>query len=114
MTKPSPLDARIVAPATADFIRGCQARVTCHLGEGAALAGAYLRHRLSADADLFVHDRAEHRILVAALPEIGESLGVEVLIDRDAGGFVRARLAGPDAVVEVDIVHEAIPDLEQA
>lgn len=110
---PSPvLDARIVAPATADFIRACQARVMCHLGGGAALAGAYLRHRLSADADLFVHGRAEHRILIDVLPEIAEQLGIEARIDRDAGGFVRVRLVGPAVGVEVDIVHEAVPDLE--
>jgi hypothetical protein len=28
-----------------------------HLGDGAALAGVYLRHRVSEDADLFVHER---------------------------------------------------------
>jgi hypothetical protein len=112
MAEPSILDPRVVAPATADFIRACQARVPCHLGGGAALAGAYLRHRLSAGAALFVHDRAEHRVLVEVLPEIGKDLGIEVRIDRDAGSFVRVRLYGPAPAVEVDIVYEAVPDIE--
>lgn len=113
MTKPpSALDARVVSPLTAEFIRACQAKVPCHLGGGAALAGAYLHHRLSTDADLFVHDREAHRVLVGVLPSIGSDLGIQVRIDRDAGTYVRARVVAPALTVEVDVVHEAVADLE--
>jgi len=73
MVQSSGLDTRVVSEAGASFIRACQSRVACHLGGGAALAGAYLHHRLSADVDLFVHDRASHRLLVDALPDLGRA-----------------------------------------
>ncbi|MBN2574488.1 MAG: nucleotidyl transferase AbiEii/AbiGii toxin family protein [Deltaproteobacteria bacterium] len=112
MARPSALDERVVAPAAAGFIRACQARVPCHLGGGAALAGAYLHHRVSADADLFVHDREGHRLLVGALPGIGQELGLDIRVDRDAGTFLRAHVATAPVPIAVDIVHEALPDLE--
>jgi hypothetical protein len=113
MTKPpSTLDARVVPPLAAEFIRACQAKVPCHLGGGAALAGAYLHHRISADADLFVHDRDAHRILVGVLPGIGSDLGIQVRIDRDAGTYVRACVVAPALTIEVDVVHEAVADVE--
>jgi hypothetical protein len=112
VARPRGLDPRIVSPAAAGLIRACQARVPCHLGGGAALAGAYLHHRLSADADLFVHDRSEHRVLVGALPDLGRELGLDVRIDRDAGTYVRAHVTIAPTPLEVDIIHESLPDLE--
>lgn len=111
-TVPRFLDSRVVPPLAAEFIRACQAKVPCHLGGGAALAGAYLHHRISADADLFVHDRESHRLLVGVLPDIGRDLGLDVRIDRDAGTVVRARVVATAMTVEVDVVHEAVADLE--
>lgn len=90
---PDAFDSRIVAPDELRFLQACQRRVPFHLGGGAALAGLHLRHHLSADMDLFVHDREAHRDLVRALPTIGEASGTSVTVIRDAGSLVRARLA---------------------
>ncbi len=76
---PAGFDPRIVGPGVLSFLQACQKVQTFHLGGGAALAGVHLRHRLSADADLFVHDRDGHRDLVRVLPTVG------------AGSFVRSR-----------------------
>jgi hypothetical protein len=61
-------DRRVVPDFVLDFVRACQARVSCHLGGGAALAGAYLGHRTTGDIDLFVHDAEDMRALVGLLP----------------------------------------------
>ncbi len=42
-------DRRVVPAPVLEFIRACQSRVPCHLGGGAALAGAYLGHRMTGD-----------------------------------------------------------------
>lgn len=107
-------DPRIVGPDTLTFLRACQRVVPCHLGGGAALAGVHLRHRLSADADLFVHDKGSHRDLVRALPEIGAEQGTPVSVMRDAGSFVRARAQFATGALELDVVFEPVPDLEPA
>jgi hypothetical protein len=64
-------DRRIVTSDELTFLQACQRAVPFHLGGGAALAGVHLRHRLSADADLFVHDQDRHRDLVRELSPIG-------------------------------------------
>ncbi len=74
----------------------------------------HLRHRLSADADLFVHDRAAHRDLVRALPEVGAANGTPVTLLRDAGSFVRARLQLADHAIELDVIFDPVADLEPA
>jgi hypothetical protein len=107
-------DRRIVTADELVFLRACGRVAPFHLGGGAALAGVHLRHRLSADADLFVHDRDHHRDLVRALPVIGEDCGTPVTVVRDAGTFVRATLAGPTRRIEIDVVYEPIPDIEPA
>jgi len=109
---PSGFDPRIVAPEALSFLQACQRVVPFHLGGGAALAGVHLRHRLSMDADLFVHDREAHRDLVRALPEIGLANGTPVRLVRDAGSLVRARLDRATGPLELDIVFELVPDLE--
>jgi len=105
-------DRRIVGPEALGFLQACQRVAPCHLGGGAALAGLHLRHRLSADADLFVHEPTAHRDLVRALPDLGAATGTPVKILRDAGGFVHARLDLPTGPLELDVIHEPVQDLE--
>lgn len=107
-------DRRIVRPELLRFLQVCGRRVPFHLGGGAALSGVHLRHRLSADADLFVHSRDAHRDLVRALPSIGAETGVPVSILRDAGSLVRARLEVAGDAVELDVVFEPVADIEPA
>lgn len=110
----SAFDPRIVPPDAVSFLQACQRAVPFHLGGGAALAGVHLRHRLSMDADLFVHDRESHRDLVRALPEIGAGNGTPVSLVRDAGSLVRARLDAKAGPLELDVVFDPAPDLETA
>lgn len=105
-------DRRVVSESVLEFVRSCQVRIPCHLGGGAALAGAYLGHRMTGDIDLFVHDADEMRTLVDWLPSLAKSGGISVTLLRDVGHLVRARLSGPDGrSIEVDIVHEPSADL---
>jgi hypothetical protein len=94
------------------LVRSCQRRVDCHLGGGAALSGAYLGHRLSGDVDLFCHDPAGVRALVRELPDVGRECGLPIALVRDSGTFVRARVSVPGRPLELDLVHESLPDLE--
>ena len=107
-------DPRIVRPEVVSLLRECQRRVPFHLGGGAALAGVHLRHRLSADADLFVHGQEAHRELVRQLPEIGAANGTPVTVVRDGGSFVRASLELPDGATELDVVFDSVPGIEPA
>jgi hypothetical protein len=107
-------DPRIVGPGELSFLQACQRAVPFHLGGGAALAGVHLRHRLSEDADLFVHSRDAHRDLVRALPDIGRANGMPVSVLRDGGSFVRARLQLSSHSIELDVIFEPVPDLESA
>ena len=104
-------DRRVVSERALMFVRACQQRVPCHLGGGAALAGAYLRHRLSNDIDLFVHDARDQRDLVASLRDIAQETGCVVTLQRDAGSHVRGQLDLRDSVLELDVVHEPLEDL---
>jgi hypothetical protein len=105
-------DRRVVPDFVLDFVRACQGRILCHLGGGAALAGAYLGHRTTGDVDLFVHDAAEMRALVGLLPGAAADAGIGITLLRDVGHLVRARLEGRDGnSVEVDVVHEPIADI---
>lgn len=104
-------DRRVVPDFVLDFIRACQARIPCHLGGGAALAGAYLGHRTTGDIDLFVHDAEDMRALVHLLPGAAEEAGIGVTLVRDVGHLVRAQLETEGNSVEVDIVHEPVGDL---
>jgi hypothetical protein len=105
-------DRRVVPDFVLDFVRACQARVPCHLGGGAALAGAYLGHRTTGDIDLFVHDAEEMRALVGLLPGAAAEAGIDVTLLRDVGHLVRAQVEARDGnSVEVDVVHEPVADL---
>jgi hypothetical protein len=108
----SGFDSRIVGPQELSLLRACGRIVPFHLGGGAALAGVHLRHRLSADADLFVHDRESHRQLVRALPAVGDENATPVSILRDAGTIVRARADLARGPLELDVIYEPVPDLE--
>ncbi len=109
---PAGFDPRIVGPGVLSFLQACQKVQTFHLGGGAALAGVHLRHRLSADADLFVHDREGHRDLVRVLPSVGAANGTPVVVLRDAGSFVRSRLQLGDHAIELDVIFDPVADLE--
>ena len=105
-------DRRVVPDFVLDFVRECQTRIPCHLGGGAALAGAYLSHRMTGDVDLFVHDAEEMRALVGLLPGVAAETGTGVTLLRDVGHLVRAQLEFQDGDSrEVDIVHEPVADI---
>ncbi len=108
----STFDRRVVPDFCVRFIRACQERVPCHLGGGAALAGAYLGHRMTGDIDLFVHDAEDMRSLVGLLPGAAREAGISVTLLRDAGHLVRAQLEdGAGNKVDVDVVHEPVADI---
>lgn len=109
----SAFDRRVVPSAILAFIRECQRRVPCHLGGGAALAGAYLRHRVTGDIDLFAHQADEMRTLVRVLSDAADAAGVSVTVVRDAGALVRAIVQWSDGELELDVVHEPVPDIEE-
>jgi len=105
-------DRRVVPDFVLDFVRACQRRIPCHLGGGAALAGAYLGHRTTGDIDLFVHDAEEMRVLVGFLSSAAEDAGIDFTLLRDVGHLVRAQLKARDGnSVEVDVVHDPVPDI---
>ena len=108
----STFDRRVVPDAILEVIRACQRRVPCHLGGGCALSGAYLSHRLSGDVDLMCHEPSEVRLLMAELPAVARETGTKIELKRDAGTFVRASLKTADQSLELDVVHEAVTDLE--
>jgi hypothetical protein len=105
-------DRRVVPDFVLDFVRACQTRIPCHLGGGAALAGAYLGHRTTGDIDLFVHDAENMRALVGLLSGAAEDAGIAVTLLRDVGHLVRAHVEARDgSSVEVDVVHEPVADI---
>lgn len=108
----STFDRRVLSDSSLDFVRACQRRVDCHLAGGAALAGAFLGHRVSRDIDLFCHDPVEHRVLAADLASIAREVDGRIQIQRDGGSFLRAALMLPDHALLLDVVHEAQPDIE--
>jgi hypothetical protein len=106
-------DRRVVPDFALAFVRACQARVPCHLGGGAALAGVYLGHRTTGDLDLFVHDTEDLRALAKLLSAAAADAGTELTLLRDAGHLVRAQLQARDGrSLEVDLVYEPIADIE--
>lgn len=108
----SRFDRRVLPSSVLDFVRACQERVPCHLGGGAALSGAYLGHRMTGDVDLFAHDAEQMRWLVRILPELAAGIDLSLTILRDVGFLVRARIESSEGRVEVDLVHEPLPDVE--
>ncbi len=108
----STFDPRVVPAAVVVLLRELQRHVPCHLAGGAALSGLHLAHRLSADIDLFCHKAQDVRDLVRDLPSVATRSGAEIRIVRDAGSVVRATVRLAAHALELDVVHEALPDLE--
>jgi hypothetical protein len=67
---------------------------------------------VTGDIDLFSHDAEEMRVLVRVLSDVAAEAKVSVTVLRDAGSLVRARMESPEVTIEVDVVHEPIPDIE--
>lgn len=109
----SRFDRRVITEQALDFIRACQERVPCHLAGGVAVAGTIPAIGCH-DLDLFVHDREAHRELVNALPEVSQRVSSSVQILRDGGNHVRGRIDFGGDGLELDVVHEALPDLDAA
>ena len=103
------LDQRIVGPDTSRVIRSCQRRIPSILGGGAALSGAYLHHRFSADVDLFFPSRADLREMVRQLPEVAEEIGTGIQVVRDGGTHVRVAFDPTQSAVEMDLVFDPSP-----
>jgi hypothetical protein len=61
---------------------------------------------------LFCHDAEFVRSLVRDLPDVARECRGDIRVVRDAGTFVRATVSLPGHAFELDLVHEALPDLE--
>ena len=109
---PSAFDRRVTPEPVLQLIRALQRRAPAHHAGGAAHGGLYLSHRLSADIDLFCHEAEAVRSLVRQLPEVGRECGAEIRVVQDAGAFVRATVSVEGHALELDLVHEAVPDIE--
>jgi hypothetical protein len=109
---PARFDSRIVGPRELRVLQACQRRVASLLGGGAALAGVYLHHRLSADADLFFHSQDALREMISLLPDVAAETGVDISVRRDAGTFVRVALSPGPPALEIDFVFNPTPQIE--
>jgi hypothetical protein len=108
----SAFDPRVVPPPVVNLIRSIQRRTPCHLGGGAALSGAHLAHRLSNDVDLIFHDLETLREAVRELPAVEAECGAKIAVVRDAPTFVRATVELGGRSLALDLIHEAVPDVE--
>lgn len=104
-------DRRVLPGEVLSLVRACQQVVPAHLAGGAALSGAHLGHRLSKDIDLFCHRAEDVRDLVRGIGQVGSACGAEIAVVRDAGTHVRARVRLSVGELEMDIVHEGVPDI---
>lgn len=105
-------DRRVVPEAIIKLIRNVQSREVCHLAGGAALSGAHLAHRLSADIDLFVHEATAHRRTCRHVSDVVQEAGGSIHVIQDAGAFWRARITLGALVTECDLIHESVADIE--
>jgi len=105
-------DRRVASDAVLELVRKVQSVVPAHLAGGVALSGAHLRHRLSKDIDLFCHRPEDVRALVRELPLLGGEIAFQIV--RDEGTFVRGTVRIASETIALDIVFEALPDLEPA
>jgi hypothetical protein len=105
-------DRRITPEPVLELVRALQRRAISHLAGGAALGGLYLSHRLSADVDLFCHESEAVRSLALALPDVARECGAQIRVVQNAGSFVRAAVSLPGHALELDLVHEAVADIE--
>ena len=109
----SKFDDRVVPDQVLDVVRACQERVACQLGGGAALSGAHLGHRLSRDVDLVCRRPEDVRSLVRELPGVARKQNAKIELVRDAGTFVRASVVTSSHSLELDIVYDGSPPIEQ-
>lgn len=54
------------------------------------------------------------RGLARQLPELAKASDLDLTVQRDVGHLVRARVSSGSTVVELDVIHEPVPDLEPA
>jgi hypothetical protein len=59
------------------------------------------------------HDAADVRLLTIELAAIARETSTRIELMRDAGAMVRAALFVGEQKLDLDLVHEALPDLEQ-
>jgi hypothetical protein len=107
----SEFDRRILPDSVIEFLRAAQRIAPCRLGGGSALAGAWLSHRLSRDIDLFFGERTALRQFLPNLNEVASSTGGSALVVRDSGTHVRATLRLGGQMLELDLVHDSLPDI---
>jgi hypothetical protein len=107
-------DRRIVGDRDLSIVQACQRRIPSRLGGGAALAGVYLHHRLSNDADLFFNTRESLREMIALLPDVATETHTIITVARDAGTYVRVAISPSDAGIEMDLVFDPTPIVESA
>ena len=107
----SKFDRRVLSDSTIEFVRAVQCIAPCRLGGGSALAGAWLSHRLSRDLDLFFADRSALRQFLPELNEVASRAGGSTNVVRDSGTHVRATLDLGIQMLELDLVHDSLPDI---
>lgn len=107
-------DRRVVSEPVRALMVTLSTAAPFHLGEGAALSGVHLAHRLSDDIDLFVHSSEAIRDLARALPSAAAAHGGSASIVRDGGMHVRAELVVGGRQLRADLVHEPQVDLGEA
>ncbi len=105
-------DPRVMTPGAVDLVRHLQRRAPCRLVGGAALSGAHLHHRLSADIDLFCQTAEDVRAIVRDLATVARETGASIEVVRDAGSFVRCTARMGKQSLDLDVAYDAAPDLE--
>ncbi len=63
---------------------------------------------------MFCHEAEQVRILSREIGSIGQEAKVGLSVLRDAGTFVRCGVSGLTEPLEIDFLHEPLPDLEPA
>lgn len=109
----SQFDRRIVPDEVLEVIRALQEVVACPVGGGAALSGAHLGHRLSRDVDVICRRAEDVRSVVRELPEIARKTSSTIDLVRDAGTFIRANVVTSSHQLELDVVYESTPPIEE-
>jgi hypothetical protein len=104
-------DRRVLPEAALAFLAELQREAGGQLGGGMVLSGAWLVHRRSRDMDLFFAERDSVRAALSAAPQVAGRQSLDLRVVRDAGGFVRCVLAMERSPLELDLVHEPLPDL---
>ncbi len=107
----SSFDRRVVPGWAIDYLRELQGQTDSRLVGGAALAGGWLSHRLSRDLDLFFIEPAEQRAAVATAGRLAGEHGLAFQAVQDSGAFFRGRLRSGEQELELDLIHDPLPDI---